>query len=152
MTFEVWCHAQGADVRQTTPYHVMMWLRQIAPLGAAYCWRELQKVSEAFASVGLSDPTLSPLVIGEFDKIAPLPPPRGWTAAEIAAWSRLPHDIRKVIYARRDQDTRAVRKCQELNAYLKKYGHASEAVLELEKEMRNHATHPTTARNAPRAH
>jgi hypothetical protein len=120
VTFEVWCNAQGLTVHLCGPYHVMTWLRQIAPRGAGYCWAELQKVSEAFGGVGLSDPTLSPLVIGEFDKISPIEPPHGWKGAEIEAWKRIPHDIKKITVHRRAQDMKAVRACQNVEAAYKR--------------------------------
>jgi hypothetical protein len=138
--YEQWCAQEGLRVLSTTPCHVSQFLRQIAQHGETVCWRELCAISELFSSVGLSDPTLSPLVIGEFDKHFPTPLPRGWTAQEANAWSRIPKDLKQVITKRRADDISAVRQCQHLNRWLEQQsGDKSAATAALIKEMNNHA-------------
>jgi hypothetical protein len=118
--FEQWCGRQGIQPFLATPYHVMNFIRAIVPHGETVAWRELQGISHAYASVGLSDPCLSPLTIAEFDKHFPTPCPRGWNAKEQEAFSRMPPDIKKIVVARRALDVRELRRIQNELAQVKK--------------------------------
>jgi hypothetical protein len=143
MTFERFAALNGLVWHAAQPWQIAAWLKTVAGETPEYRAAELEKVSHAFDSVGLPDPTRSELVTNVMSANWKLREPR-WTAEEIAHWRKLPYRTAKIIADRAEHDLRAVRRLQRVDAYLRKHTNKGEALLEIEKEMKANATNPTT--------
>jgi hypothetical protein len=102
-----------------TPVALRDQVRTAIPIaGVERVAAELEKISDQCAAIGAPDVTLSSLVTVEMTKH--LKPPAGWKEAEIAIWRTLPYRLAKYVTEKRQQDMKAVRKCQDLNAEIRR--------------------------------
>lgn len=129
MTFERFCQLHGIVWHQAGTLQVLAWLRTILHLGDEQVATELEEASEMFNRVGLADPTRSDLVQEEFARHWKLEPPRGYDAAATAMWRKLPWKLAKWVSEERLADLRAVRKCQDLNAEIRRRRKAERGVV-----------------------
>jgi hypothetical protein len=103
------------DLAKLTPLVIRDWIRINLPaLGVEKVADELERVSNAFAEVGAPDPTLSILVTTEMTQH--LKPPPGYNAHATEQWRKLPYRLALWVRDKREQDMKAVRKCQNLEA------------------------------------
>ena len=135
MDFERYAQLNGLNWHSVGPIHVMRWLQEIRHFEASHKARLLAQLSDAFDSIGASDPTRSSLVTKEMSDHWDLKPPRSWTAKQIDLWRTLPYQTAKLITDKRADDVKVIRQCQHLNAYLTKHADKDAAVNELTKEM-----------------
>jgi hypothetical protein len=109
-----------ANWQNLTPLAIRNWVRTTLPIaGDEYVAAELEKLSEKFNSIGLADPTRSDLVQDDFAAHWNLQPPRGYDAEHVKLWRKLPYRLAKWVAEKRLQDMKAVRKCQNLEAFVK---------------------------------
>jgi hypothetical protein len=115
------------DLAKLTPLAIRNWIRINLPtLGVEKVADELERVSNAFAEVGAPDPVSSVLVTMEMT--SHLKPPPGYNAHATEQWRKLPYRLAKWVTEKRQEDMLAVRKCQDLNAEIRKRRESERAV------------------------
>ena len=123
------------------PLQIVDWIRANLHRGVEPIVAELQALSDKCESVGLPDVTTSILVTSEVAKHWKLKPPAGYSPGDIELWKRLPYKLARVVSERSEQNMLAVRRCQNLNALLRKHPDRCNAVvtalLENEGKIRN---------------
>jgi hypothetical protein len=127
------------------PLQIRDWIRLNLHRGIDFIIDELTRVDELADSIGAPRPCSSVLVTDELSKHWKLEAPRGWSPVEIEqVWKHLSFRAAKIVSRRAEQDMKAVRRLQHVDAYLKKRADKGEALLEIESEMKepNHAASP----------
>lgn len=107
------------DWRTLSPLQIAEWVRVNIPvLGVERAASEVEKLSDKFNEIGFPNPTTSILVTTEMTKH--LKPPPGWDAAHVQMWRQLPYRLARYVSEKREQDHKALRKCQNIEAEMRR--------------------------------